>query len=398
MHLNRLRLGAIVALLLPLVPVRGEGLDWLTDPRPQHHWLDATGRVPASAGTTIDQVDRDCRAADAGEILVVTVSTTAGRNLREAGTALFNRWRIGSQFRNDGVLVVLALDDRRGEIILGSGIDDAAAVSASQGIFDQEMRPRLRAGDIGGALIAAVRACDAQILRPRRVSGPAIDSTMVQQTSVESGTTPIPAVMPSTTPAVPYQPQAIRYTQTTSNGNGSSGGTYGIGLWLAGGGILVFGGVALTAWNRRRPKRCSCGGTMVQLGEVEDDQHLSAGERTEEQLGSVDYDVWSCPSCGTNRKLRYGAWFSGYANCRRCGNRTRSSQSTTLRAASESEGGLVQVVERCRHCQDQSTHLRRTPRITTSGSSGCSSSFGGSSGGGRSSGGGSAGRGGGGGW
>ena len=36
---------------------------------------------------------------------------------------------------------------------------------------------------------------------------------------------------------------------------------------------------------------------MVHLDEQADDAHLDTGQRFEEQLESVDYDVWVCPTC-----------------------------------------------------------------------------------------------------
>ena len=43
---------------------------------------------------------------------------------------------------------------------------------------------------------------------------------------------------------------------------------------------------------------------MTLLDEVSDDAHLSDAEQKEEHLGSVDYDVWACQSCGDVMKLQ----------------------------------------------------------------------------------------------
>ena len=41
--------------------------------------------------------------------------------------------------------------------------------------------------------------------------------------------------------------------------------------------------------------------TMKKLDETEDDQYLAPGQRTEEYLGSVDYDVYVCPGCDATK-------------------------------------------------------------------------------------------------
>ena len=147
---------------------------------------------------------------------------------------------------------------------------------------------------------------------------------------------------------------------------------------------------------------------MVRLGEHEDDQHLDHGEQTEERIGSVDYDLWACTACPQVLKLRYGTWFTSYARCPRCHAVTKSSNETTLIAATYDHGGQVRVDDACVACDYRHTYTRSTPQKTRP-STGRGNGIGGLGGGrlggsfgggGRSSGGGgrSSGRGGGGGW
>lgn len=74
-----------------------------------------------------------------------------------------------------------------------------------------------------------------------------------------------------------------------------------------------------------------------------DDAHLSDREKTEERVGSVDHDVWACPSCGRVEKVRGNALFTRYAACPTCGAQTAGMIETVLRAATTSEEGLVKV-------------------------------------------------------
>ncbi|MCM1224373.1 MAG: TPM domain-containing protein, partial [Lachnospiraceae bacterium] len=49
---------------------------------------------------------------------------------------------------------------------------------------------------------------------------------------------------------------------------------------------------------RNKPRKCDvCGTKMNKLPEDEDNKYLTAAQDKEEQLGSVDYDVWLCPKC-----------------------------------------------------------------------------------------------------
>ena len=131
---------------------------------------------------------------------------------------------------------------------------------------------------------------------------------------------------------------------------------------------------------------------MTRLLETDDDKLLAKGQAAEERIGSVDYDVWSCPACSHYFTLRYPKWLSTYAKCPQCSNRTKSSTEHTLVAATTSSSGSARVEETCAFCTYTHAYTKVLPRIVESSSS-SSSSSGGSSFGGGSSGGGGASRG-----
>ena len=122
------------------------------------------------------------------------------------------------------------------------------------------------------------------------------------------------------------------------------------------------------------------------IPEHEDDEQLTEGQQFEEQIGSIDYQIYVCPQCTFSKTIRLTRWFSGFSDCYACSHRARSSSSSTLRSATYDHGGLVQVHESCSWCNDSRTYTRSTPRLQRSSSS--SSGGGGSFGGGSSGGGG----------
>ena len=129
---------------------------------------------------------------------------------------------------------------------------------------------------------------------------------------------------------------------------------------------------------------------MTRLEETDDDAHLSKGELAEERIGSVDYDVWQCPSCGHHLTLRYPKWLTQYGSCPQCHNRTRHSTTQTIESATTSHEGTARVTETCGFCTYKNEFTKTLPRLSesSSSSSGGSSSSGSSFGGGSSGGGG----------
>ncbi|MEY8839137.1 hypothetical protein AB9K41_08935, partial [Cribrihabitans sp. XS_ASV171] len=147
------------------------------------------------------------------------------------------------------------------------------------------------------------------------------------------------------------------------------------------------GALALRRYLRTRPRPCPrCRTVMARMGETADDDHLDGGQRLEEFLQSVDYDVWACPDCDHKDIIRYPSWFSSYGSCPRCNYRTLSSESEILEAATTSRTGRKRVDYHCRQCGYENSEIRTIPKVSKS-----SSSSGGSFGGGSSSGGGASG-------
>ena len=83
------------------------------------------------------------------EIVVVTIdsmkdySGTPNRTIEEFARALFNAYRIGNMPKNDGILFLVALKDRKARIELGAGYRHRRDSDARR-IMDKEVLPSLR--------------------------------------------------------------------------------------------------------------------------------------------------------------------------------------------------------------------------------------------------------------
>lgn len=174
----------------------------------------------------------------------------------------------------------------------------------------------------------------------------------------------------------------------------TAGGRTGIVFGAIGGLLALAGGAGgVATYRRRRLRQCPNGhGMMVRLDEQADDAHLDTGQQLEEQLESVNYDVWVCPTCQHMSIVPHRAWFSRYSKCQACGRRTLETESHTLVHATTSHEGSKEVTEHCRNCGWGRTYTRTIPRVQAS--SGGSGGSRGGGGGGSSFGGGSAGGGG----
>lgn len=299
--------------------------------------------------------------------MVLLTARNVGNNPRKYALDWFNRNKIGDAHNNNGVLVLCSFENRAIEIVLGDGLNTPGNNRRVQEIIDEHVIPRMRRNDPAGALFQAA------FLTARDVVGYSEIGENIPRSRAELETA----------------------GQRLGRLGRNDGWKYG--YWVAvAAGLLGFFGISfgIARWRVRYGARncAQCGQSMEMLDEQHDNTFLDPPEIIEEDLGSVDYDVWACFNCKEVVKYRYGALFTRYSRCPKCNYRTKSRISRTLRAATTERGGLVRVDEECEHCDYHDTYTyatARLPKPSSSGSSGGSWSGGsGGFGGGFSSGGG----------
>lgn len=359
------------ALLLACAAAGAITVEEIPSPRPQGWVSDVAGILDDGVEQRVDAIAEAVHARDGAELAVVTIRSTGGAEPRDFATRLFNHWGIGDADRDNGVLILVAIEDRAAELILGDGVDDDARVAIANDIMQRQMVPRFRDGDPGAAVVVGAQEVAARILGGE----PAARGTLAPTT---------PSVVAPAAPAVDTEASAAS-PSARSRSALDDPDVRALGLGLGGTGALGALVLGLRRYARYRPRRCDrCGAGMTLLDEGGDDAHLRPAELKEESLESVDYDVWACNGCRHAEKLRYGAWFTRYAKCPQCNAVTKASAETTLVAATYEHGGRVRVDEHCEFCAYRHSFERSTPKKTRSSSS-SGSGFGGGSSSGRGS-------------
>jgi uncharacterized protein len=141
---------------------------------------------------------------------------------------------------------------------------------------------------------------------------------------------------------------------------------------------------------REHPRNCAqCGKSASKLTEQTEDPFLNKKQIFEENLKSVDYDVWKCSDCGAAQVFRYPNPKTTYEECPKCETLAYYVSSTkTIRSATESREGLKEETKLCKYCKFKNVRQYTTPKLSSSSSGGSGGSSGGSWGGGSSGGGG----------
>ena len=366
--MNGRRLALIGALLgTPISQADAQKLAWVPNPRvangswvadPAHHLRRET---VDSINAIITQLEKET----SNEIAVVIIDSLDGLEPADAALLLHRKWGVGKQARDNGLVLLWSPALRKIWVSVGQGLEGVIPDARAGRIQDEEMLPAFRAQQFDRGVLHGVRA----------LANAAREETDWRDTRL------------GYTPGRP----GIASAEDSPSSKKS--------IFLTFAAILLASGVTLplvSRWRRNRPRKCPNGhGPMRRLAETDDDFALEKGERVEETLKSVDYDVWVCPTCDAKIKVPYRTWTSRYTQCPECRRRTLQTNKTTLRAATQHREGLQRVERKCRNCEFHKVSEETTPRLPPPGSSSHSSSGGGSSGGGGSSfGGGSSGGGG----
>jgi uncharacterized protein len=78
------------------------------------------------------------------QICIVTIRTLDGYEVADYANRLFEKWGIGGKQNNNGVLLLLALEERKVRIETGYGVEDRLTDALSRRIIEQQLLPAFR--------------------------------------------------------------------------------------------------------------------------------------------------------------------------------------------------------------------------------------------------------------
>ena len=100
------------------------------------------------------------------QMVIVTTPSLHGVRIDNFGTCLGNRWKIGRQGHDDGVIVVIAPNERQMRIATGIGMEKILTDDKALAVI-QRMMPQFEQGDYAGGLSVGIEAIAAQTGDPR---------------------------------------------------------------------------------------------------------------------------------------------------------------------------------------------------------------------------------------
>jgi len=90
------------------------------------------------------------------QLVVATVASLEGREIEPYANELFRTWKLGEKTKNNGVLLLVAPNERRVRIEVGYGLEGTLTDALSKVIITNAITPRFKTGDFGGGISRGV--------------------------------------------------------------------------------------------------------------------------------------------------------------------------------------------------------------------------------------------------
>ena len=141
----RQQLCALLFIIVSLLALAGSSADAAVLPKPsqREYIVDTAGIVSAEDRTQIEKIGEELREKTKAEIVVVTVATLDGTDIESYANELFRSWGIGDAKQSNGVLLLIAKDDRKFRIEVGYGLEGEITDGRAGEILDK-MKPYFR--------------------------------------------------------------------------------------------------------------------------------------------------------------------------------------------------------------------------------------------------------------
>lgn len=403
-HHRRLTL-LLAALILLLFPLTVLAQEFTPDKVPNVNAADRTQYVSDPAGMMTpaarEEVNRmlaALRDSTTVEMAVVLVPSIGDTPIEEWSEQLFTSWGIGKKDKDNGLLLVIARDDRQARIQTGYGMEGVITDFVSKGTITDFIAPSMRSGDIDGAVVQAASHLARIISDPQY----AAELRSKEKDNRSGGLQTLDSavfwnfvwMVASVVFVITlglfiyyivkgrkldlYQRSLMWRSATTSL------------IWcaiLSAGAGVIFLALAYLLYRRCRTatRRCStCGHSMQRLPEDKDNLLLTPSQDLEEQLNTIDYDVWECPECGTIDRYPFKVKQLKYTECPVCHTVALGlADDRVVRRPTYHAAGSGQKIYECKFCHNKHVvpyvipKKERPPVVLPLGGSGSGGSSGG---------------------
>ncbi len=129
---------------------------------------DRAGILSPATRQQLESALRQLQRVGGTQLAVLTLPDLAGLTIEQASIRVVDEWKLGSKEGDNGVLLLVARDERKVRIEVGQGLEGALTDAYAKRIIDEGITPLLRQGDMNGGITIG-------IYQIARITNPEVD-------------------------------------------------------------------------------------------------------------------------------------------------------------------------------------------------------------------------------
>jgi uncharacterized protein len=350
---------------------------------------------------TVEQINTmldSLQAQTSAEVAVVAVESIGDAEIKPFATDLFQEWKIGKAKKDNGLLLLFVLNQKKVTFETGYGLEGILPDAICKRIQTQTMIPEFKNGNYDAGMLAGVKRICSVIRKEPVQEDVATPIAWNEILPLATGVYIILLIssllwlnnsIQNIKKSPKFTSNLARYKAIKSEKSAITS-LISVFLPIIGFVIILFFskpifllllipipfttiptylyGSLIMLKIRREPIPCNvCGGKMHILSEKEEDTHLKLAQQFEEKLNAIDYDVFLCDSC-KNEAIFTLDKPSAYSECPKCGTKAFIlKEKRTIIAPTYISAGTEKVTYHCKFCGYEENNNHNIPRINRSG-------------------------------
>ena len=118
--------------------------------------VDQANIIQPATRSAIEEKLAELEAKSGIQIAVATIGSLEGQDIEPYANELFRNWKLGEKTKNNGVLLLVAPNERRVRIEVGYGLEGTLTDALSKVIIANAITPHFKAGDFSGGISRGV--------------------------------------------------------------------------------------------------------------------------------------------------------------------------------------------------------------------------------------------------
>lgn len=361
-------LGLLIAIVYPASAIDPDDMPYRASDGRVLHVLDPDGLLSSGVSRAIEDSLTQLRLTTTAEVVVAIPTDLDGMEPQQWCERLFTRLKIGKEKEDNGLLIMISPGDRKSFIMPGYGMEGIFTDIACKNLSERQIVPAMKEDNLDAAVTNVVSAVSNVMSDPEAADE--IRSEQAENYNGEDDSLDLQIFLNFLKfiafalflgSGIWFFVEVRRQRHLLTNYDKSL-------LWrkmlpyqgllaiLSCGSAIIFFILTLIMYRYWRTKKLNCptcGSKMHRLPEDKDNELLTPAQDFEEQLNTIDWDVWKCDECGTVERFPFRTPQDKYKECPNCHTVAMCLESdTVVRPATtryDGEGVRTYVCKYCGH-------------------------------------------------